>query len=218
MQANRQTLYNGPSMLNGVPIKVSVTGLAKASANTKTGDMLQTWIMRTDVEPHKATNEQKETMCGDCPIKETCYVKLHHAPLSIFRAEERAAAANSTPETGNGRFVRLGSYGDPAAVPVAVWEQLLENASGHTGYTHQWQARADLAPLVMASTHTPEEVAKANALGFRSFRVKSANEPLLNGEIGCPAAKENGAKTTCENCGLCAGARVKAPNIAINSH
>ena len=70
----------------------------------------------------------------------------------------------------------------------------------------------------MASTHTAKDVSDANALGFRSFRVKSADEPLLDGEISCPASKEAGAKTTCERCKLCAGAGVKAPNIAINKH
>ncbi len=218
MNANRQTLYSGPSMLDGTPIKVSITGLAKSSANTKTGDMLQTWIMRTDVEPHKATDEQKESICGDCPIKKACYVKLHHAPLSIYRAEGRAPANEGKAETGVGRYVRLGSYGDPAAVPVAIWDQLLDGATGHTGYTHQWRNRSDLASIVMASTHTPKDVADCNALGFRSFRVKSASEPLLDGEISCPASKEAGAKTTCERCKLCAGAGVKAPNIAINKH
>lgn len=37
--------------------------------------------------------------------------------------------------------VRIGSYGDPAAVPTRVWEELVKNARNFTGYTHQWRPK-----------------------------------------------------------------------------
>ena len=46
-----------------------------------------------------------------------------------------------------------------------------------------------------------------------------ASEPRTTSEIGCPAAKENGARTSCERCGLCAGNTSKSTkDIVINLH
>ena len=35
-------------------------------------------------------------------------------------------------------IIRLGSYGDPAAVPIEIWDNLCSVAANYTGYTHQW--------------------------------------------------------------------------------
>src|SRR5579871_6685385 len=45
--------YDGPSMLDGAPILGIVTGLGW-SENSKTGDMLHTWIIRRDLAPNEA--------------------------------------------------------------------------------------------------------------------------------------------------------------------
>lgn len=37
--------------------------------------------------------------------------------------------------------VRLGAYGDPAAVPTRVWAELLRYVKQWTGYTHQWKPK-----------------------------------------------------------------------------
>jgi hypothetical protein len=37
-------------------------------------------------------------------------------------------------------------------------------------------------------------------------------------EILCPASKEAGYKTSCDKCGLCAGASIAAKSIAIVAH
>lgn len=50
-----------------------------------------------------------------------------HASLQVARA----ALA--------GLPVRLGTYGDPAAVPTVVWQTVLAQSAMHTGYTHQWR-------------------------------------------------------------------------------
>ena len=106
----------------------------------------------------------------------------------------------------NGRKIRRGSYGDPAAIPLSVWENL-ENGKLSTGYTHQWESHPDLRRHAMASVHTIAERNAAMELGFRTFRVIESVEDLAPGEILCPASEEGGRQTTCQNCGLCDGTK-----------
>ena len=42
-------------------------------------------------------------------------------------------------------------------------------------------------------------------MGWRYFRVRRADDPLLAGEIVCPASAEGGKRRTCETCKACAG-------------
>jgi hypothetical protein len=51
---NGYILYQGPSAIDGKPIVVIATGFASKSNNGKTGDMIQTWIIRQDIAPHLA--------------------------------------------------------------------------------------------------------------------------------------------------------------------
>jgi hypothetical protein len=51
MRVNGLVLWRGASLLDGAPIVAIVTGLAAGSSNRKTGDMLQTWILREDMAP-----------------------------------------------------------------------------------------------------------------------------------------------------------------------
>ena len=44
-------LFEGPSLIDGAPIAVIATGFQRRTANSKTGDMVQTWIIRSDREP-----------------------------------------------------------------------------------------------------------------------------------------------------------------------
>ena len=65
---NGRVLYEGPSMLDGVPIVVIATGFAESSANDKTGAMIQTWILRQDIPPHHAFKSgEGSSVCGGCP-------------------------------------------------------------------------------------------------------------------------------------------------------
>jgi hypothetical protein len=111
-----------------------------------------------------------------------------------------------------GRKVRLGTYGDPAAVPAYVWDMLLEHAAGHTGYTHQWASgKADhVKQWCMASADTMSEFAEAKFAGWRTFRVRSENATGAEGlkyvnEMACPASAEQGKRLTCEDCMACSG-------------
>jgi hypothetical protein len=233
---NSVILYRGPSLLDGSPIIVIVSGIEKGSDNGKTGAMLQTFILRDDMTPLEAVKTGADSaICGGCAHrgdvaagrKRSCYVTVMHAPHNTWKTAHRGryrevTSAADISAIGRGRKVRLGSYGDPAAVPVHIWQALLANAlPGHTGYSHQWR-KADAAPfaqLTMASVDRPSEYAEAKAMGWRTFRVKAAEQPVFPNEVVCPASEEAGKRTTCENCRLCGGLSTKTrKDIVINSH
>jgi hypothetical protein len=50
-------LYRGPSMLDGAPIVVIANRITDASTNSKTGAMVQTFIVRADADPMTALRE-----------------------------------------------------------------------------------------------------------------------------------------------------------------
>ena len=237
MKTNTVKLYDGPSIIDGAPIIVLLTGLAKSSKNGKTGDMLQTWILRKDVAPHDAIKTGEDSsVCGNCPLRplnfnatpkaervssRKCYVKVHHAPLSTWKANRDLPVTPSAEVVPmlDGRPVRFGSYGDPAAVPAWVWEPLRPGRN-FTGYTHQWKDIT--ATSLMASVHSETERSEARAKGYRTFRIIRNVAERVSGEVLCPASKEAGAKTDCATCGLCMGDAhgkgLKARDVAIVAH
>lgn len=220
------TLYEGPSLLDGKPIVAIAT--VGPTENPKTGQMIQTWILRSDIEPHLAArNGADRSVCGDCPLRPensgACYVTLFQAPLAVYRAWTRGAYPAFDPERVSHcaplwrAAVRLGSYGDPAAVPLQVWFDLLSRSSASIGYTHQWKRFPWLKRYLMASVDTPEEAAEASAKGWRYFRVRLPHEPLLPDETICPASAEAGHQKTCVACLACNG-NTNKPNVAIIAH
>lgn len=229
-KVNGAVLYQGPSELDGAPIVVVVTGLGDSSKNRKTGKMLQTWILRADVSPAEAILTGKDSsVCGNCKHRRNtggaCYVVVEQAPLMVWRTWQRGRYADwSKSFPANvlaGRVVRLGSYGDPAAVPFNVWRRVFEQKiAGWTGYTHQWQRAGSqrLRNIVMASVDNPSEANRARAQGWRYFRVALAGESKDPSEVICPASEEMGKLTTCETCGLCQGQRKTAKDVVIAPH
>lgn len=218
-------IYEGPSLLDGAPIvAIAVT----SSSNSKTGNMVQTYILRADVKPTDALKSGADaSICGDCKHRPAnggaCYVVVMQGPLVVWKHYQKGGYlpdADAAADACRGRMVRLGTYGDPAAVPAYVWMRLLAHAAGHTGYTHQWRSPSNaLRDLVMASADTAEEAAEARALGWRTFRVRCADEPMLERESVCPASEEAGKKLTCATCGACNGAASgRRGSIAIIVH
>lgn len=219
VNAKGYVVYEGKSRFDGKPVVVIVTGLKK-SRNRKTGAVLQTWILRSDISPVEAlmTGADK-SVCNNCPLRrKACYVNVGQAPLAVWRCykaggyETFDAAVHG--EKLAGRKLRIGSYGDPAAIPVAVWKKLVKLADSHVGYTHAWRAKqgASLRGLVQASVDTEEEAAIAEARGWKYFRTSLTGEKRTWREVRCPA---QGGKTTCEKCGLCRGSQA---SVVIQVH
>lgn len=224
---NGFVLWRGPSLLDGEPITVIATGFDIASANAKTGAMIQTWILREDIGPGAALKTGADySICGNCKHRgRTCYVMVHWGVTNVWKAARRGKYPDvdrrQLRKVGKDRAVRVGSYGDPAAVPLWVWTSLLRDAKFHTGYTHQWRRPgADrYKDICMASVDTVEEQASASAMGWRTFRVRTSHEAPLPKGVTCPASAEAGKKLTCEECRACGGLSAKArADIVIKVH
>lgn len=227
--------YEGPSEIDGAPIVVIVNRIDSDSENEKTGALVQSFIIRSDVAPTDALKTGDDaSICGDCQHRpllasETgaapCYVNVGRSVRSVYEAYRRGrytrADAATIARALAGKIVRLGTYGDPAAAPVRMWEQITRYAAGRRGYTHQWNRpdfdAAAWGRLVMASADTIDEAAKANLLGMRVFRV-SIGVDKQPGETICPASAEGGRKSTCAKCTLCAGTSIQARDVVIADH
>jgi len=227
-------IYRGPSRYDGAPIVVIASF---TTANRKTGGVVQTYILREDIDPRDASKGgQDASICGTCPHRgevtddparkiakgRTCYVNLGQGVLITWRAFHRgvypwAARQRERAAIGAGRVVRIGTYGDPAAVPDHVWTDLLRDAASHTAYTHASGWRPDLA---MQSADSHAEARAAWAKGQRAFRVLESLADLDKAnEVLCPASKEAGQRTTCAACKLCGGTSTASPkSIAIPMH
>lgn len=227
-------LYAGMSAIDGKPIVAIANRITADSTNEKTGAMVQTFIMRADIAPHDALKTGDDSsVCGDCMHRPanggTCYVRVFQAPLSAWKAYHRGRYAVPgldydvaiLPELFAGLAFRLGTYGDPAAVPYQVWRATTLKARAITGYTHQWRNPkfAAFKTICMASADSADDYRAATSQGWRTFRVRAESEPLLEREVVCPASKEAGAKTNCAACKACGGLGAKAKiNMAIVAH
>jgi hypothetical protein len=215
---NGVILYRGPSQLDGRPIVVVATGLARKSHNPKTGGMVQTYILADGTDPVSAHQQGKDrAVCGSCPhLNGTCYVNLVQGPLAVWKAYQAGSYPRLRREhlrLFRGRMLRLGTYGDPAAVPLSVWERLTPLVRNWTGYTHAWRTcERAYARYCMASVETPTQRQEALARRYRTFRVRLATQPLEPGEFVCPASEEAGKRLTCEECKACSGAKAGGRN------
>ena len=204
--------YDGPSMIDGSPI-VGIAVTSK-SRNAKTGVMVQTYILRADMFPMEAIRTgADDAICGDCQHRGTsCYVDVSKSVTAIYYAWMRGSYFLASPKRVarmlRGRKVRIGAYGDPAAIPAMHWRDLVRHADGHTGYSHQWRQpfAQGLRGIVMASADSPSDRDIARAMGWRTFRVRTADQPLAAREIMCPASDEAGKRRQCATCMACDGA------------
>lgn len=232
MMSNGIIVYEGPSALTGAPIVGIVTGLERPSANPKTGDMAQLWILRSDLNPSEAIHTGgDDAICGDCQhrslqghVGRSCYVIWWLAPDQVYKAYrqgayERPALPTAIDDRMAGHYVRLGAYGDPAALPYATVLNVMRCASGSIGYTQQWRTCDPMfSRLCMASVQSTREHEEAVALGWRTFRVRPVGGPVLEREHICPASAEMGHTRTCRDCLLCGGSVVQARSIVIQAH
>jgi len=217
-------LYEGPSQLDGKPIVVVATFSSK---NEKTGNMIQTWILQQDLDPvNSVKNGLDGTVCGTCRFAggRGCYVNVGQAPLAVWSGYHRGIYPVYDPAAHAGLFtgrrIRIGSYGDPAAVPVERFHRILARCSGHTGYTHQWRTHPEYRGTLQASCDNAQDYDDATAQGWKCFTViESYGMDLVQGEtvmtdLGVVCLSESHGKT-CAECKLCTGSRA---NIVIAAH
>jgi len=224
--------YRGVSPIDAAPI-VGIAVLK--SRNVKTGDMVQTFILRADMHPIDAIKSADDaSICGDCvhrgdaSRKRTCYVDVAKSVSAVYKAFKRGSYPDLSDDPQaiarlvKNRKVRLGAYGDPAMIEIDAWLTLLESAASWTGYSHQWrQAWAQpMRELCMASADSASERDLARSMGWRTFRVIPLNQAqALKHEIACPASPEGSNRKQCIDCGACDGAlKPSAVSIAIVAH
>ena len=222
-------IYRGPSEIDGSPI---ATIAIWDSRNSKTGDMLQTYILREDMHPIEANRTGADrAICGDCSLKgvptdkdtgtaalRECYVSLVNGPNTVWRTLKAGRYSDVTGDwqerqrIGRNRYVRI-TYGDGAAVPLYVWADLLREAFGHTAYSHT--LRLAYPQIYMASVETLDQARAAWQDGYRTFRVVKDSTDLQPNEILCPNETRG---VQCRDCMLCGGTSKDAKSIAITVH
>ena len=214
-------VYKGPSLLNGKPIVAIMT---LTSENRKTGQMAQLWILPQLSAPVTAVKTgYDEAVCGDCPMRQysggACYVNPGRGPQGVWKSWKRGNYQDNTALKPfrflRGLPVRLGAYGDPAALPFEVIRKILDlTRAGHTGYTHQWRSCDQrLKGLVMASCDSYADYVEAKAKGWRSFRVVADYDDMVQNERVC-ANDSHG--TQCRDCMACHGG--PGADISIKVH
>ena len=196
-------------ILNETSKTVSI--ITFASANVKTGDMAQVWILNKDINPVDALKSgASKEVCFNCThlVNKTCYVNVGQAPQSVYKAYKMGKYAPLDLDILKAmikwKAVRFGAYGEPVLIPLHLVKFMAKHARGFTGYTHQWQnlAYLDYKDYFMASTDNISEVVKAHQMGYRTFRVKGENQVNLANEIDCPNATTG---VQCRDCTLCDG-------------
>jgi len=237
---NGMIMYRGPSLIDGSPIIVVAIGLEDGGSNSKTGPMVQIYIMRSDMNPLKAVQIGADyAICATCihrgrvitdpksgelkNVERSCYVTLMHGPRVVWDGLKRGiypdVPVGKARKLLARRNVRLGAYGDPGVVPFAFWEKVLDGVTELNGYTHLWRQYPMLSAFCMASCDNEAEREEAKALGFRTYRVRPEGTQKLAGEGNCPASAEMGKSVQCVDCMLCGGHRTKAKaDISIENH
>jgi len=222
MKMNNGLIYEGPSELNGEPIVAIVNGLVTPSSNRGTGPMFQVYIMPAVESPVESTKSGNDSsVCGDCRMRplnsNACYVLTWQAPYQVWKAWKGGKVDHNPWPLMSLRWpVRLGAWGDPAALPDKVLERFLPFNT--TGYTHQWERYPDrnvLKQTCMASVETVSEASRARELGYRYFRTRLPGEPALDREVDCPKAY---GKVQCFSCRLCSGSETIAKSVSIEIH
>ena len=168
---------------------------------------------------HTAPRGDKKLAAG-----RTCYVNLGQGVTVVWKALQRGiypeiAGHAAIAKLGAGRMVRIGTYGDGAAVPDYIWDSLCADAAGHTAYTHQNGIVDVDASRYMISADSLADAQAQWIKGNRTFRVVPNLAAVdRKREAVCPASEEAGRKATCATCKLCGGNGIKAKSIAIVAH
>lgn len=224
---NTYILWEGTSQFDDTPLVVLLSGV-RFSDNEKTGNMLQTFILRQDMLPTEAVKKGYDfATCGNCVQRPSvarktgtsvCYVNTGKSINRIWRKYSIGGyihLQDADYRHLRGRKLRMGSYGDPAAVPFSVWSKLLTHVSSHTGYTSSWREPISyhLKGICQASCNTLEAKETAESLGWVTFTNLPTGSNAPEKAVLCPNVKDEEIK--CLACGLCDG---KTQNVFLYDH
>ena len=157
-------------------------------------------------------------------VDRVCYVNVGQAPQAVWQAYKRGRYPTYNPKRHanliRGRRVRLGAYGDPAALPIRILRDLVSLSSGHSGYSHQLFAidrrRADLvAQFCMASCETLTQHREAVRRGWCPFTVVRPDQQPPAGAVECPFYSH---KVRRDSCLLCGGTSRRARPVYVIAH
>jgi hypothetical protein len=167
-------------------------------------------------------------------------VQIVHAPRSVWESWDRQGRPGSNwadcpqildlQNDARAHGLRLGSYGDPMAVPAEVWIDLIDALQPRSvvGYTHQWRTgtlehtRAYQGPdmgswfreNIMASCDSVADAKDARFLGWRFFLATDSSDPDIERAIQCPATRDVDP-LTCRTCGICNGSQGKSTRASV---
>jgi hypothetical protein len=204
------------------------------TGNTKTGALIQNYIIPASwlESEAKISTLSDKAVCFDCPHSrdqnKSCYVRKGQSEMGLASKVRslRKLGLENIPELSpeseadlleaiSGRGVRFGSYGEPVLLGEALINKISKKAKFWTGYTHQWHKNNWAKDYFMASVESETISKAAQKSGFRTFFV---GETQSKEYVTCPASKEAGNKTTCDNCKLCMGTSSKAKSVTILPH
>ena len=119
---NTVCIYDGPSLGDGAHIVVLLSGLATPSINTKTGDMIQTYIVLADMAPDVAAQTGEDvSICGACNFRPVavklaksigenwieCYVDKIRGPAGAWKSWDAGRVETVTPAEASRRIAKL---------------------------------------------------------------------------------------------------------------
>ena len=198
------TIWQGVSEFDGRAIKVVMSCYATDSENNKTGPLVQVSILPVEKTPKQVYNSKEPTVCGDCKYNGGgCYVQWPRLTGQWKTSQKRHISLELAAWLCNGLRVRIGAAGDPAAVPLYVWQTLLAGADSWTGYTHAWRyCETGHSRYFMASCDSEQEVQEAVGRGWNVFYVHDGKIEEDMDYIKCMA---DGITKSCFTCMLCHG-------------
>ena len=227
---NSAVIWEGKSPYDGAEIMVLAVCIKDPSKNRKTGWMIQIYILVKSVSPVEAVKLGLDaSVCGNCSMRWNngggCYV----LPIWITPTWKKGLEAPRITPTELAKLankyntpIRQGAWGDPAFVPMDVWEELENAVSNKKGssYTHQWEwVSPEYAKFSMASVENLKQKADAQAKGYRTYRIVDDESEIVEDERLCLNSSRG---IQCRECGECGGNRSKAShrqkNIAIVKH
>lgn len=218
LKATTKTTKKTPKTSNSFVIEYSwfylvFTCVTKTSENDKTGNMIQSYLIDKE-----RINEKRVygTHCEKCNIVDKCYVQ--HDKVSVRGALKKLIGNQNTSyhfvtldqaltylQISN-KKLRMGSYGDPSALPLSDLEKIKKAVKGRmTSYTHFWrEIPTQYRRYCMASVETPSDRLLAESLGYRCYVVTKDDEEVDTSLVICPNYTHN---VTCDDCMLCDGAK-----------